>query len=49
MPRNKKKTENKSPVVAPGMYDFLEQDATPEEIKRGEFTRVTMLSYDETH
>ncbi|PKM82725.1 MAG: hypothetical protein CVU89_04285 [Firmicutes bacterium HGW-Firmicutes-14] len=37
------------PAVAPGMRDFLEKDADPEEIKEGESTRVTTLSYDETH
>ncbi|MEW6064240.1 hypothetical protein P378_04260 [Desulforamulus profundi] len=48
MPRKLKKAKAK-PDVAPGMYDFIEQDASPEEIKRGEFTRVTTLSFDETH
>lgn len=37
------------PTVAPGMDDFLEQAASQQEIKNGEFTKVTRLSYDETH
>lgn len=35
------------PVAAPGDEEFLEKEATPEEKKRGNFTRVTTLSYDE--
>lgn len=35
------------PVVAPGMTDYLELEATEEEIKRGDYTLVTRLSYDE--
>lgn len=45
-------TSNKlqeSPTVAPGMDDFLEQEASEKEIKSGRFTKVTRLSYDETH
>ncbi len=37
----------KEPRFAPGNEDLLEQPATEEEKKRGEFTRVTTLSYDE--
>jgi hypothetical protein len=37
----------KEPRFAPGHEDLLEQPATEEEKKRGEFTRVTTLSYDE--
>ncbi|WP_198006926.1 hypothetical protein [Desulforamulus reducens] len=44
---NNKKQEK--PLVAPGMRDFLEKGASSEEIKRGDFTKVTTLSYDETH
>lgn len=41
--------DKQQPTVAPGMDDFWEQDASPKEIKRGEYTKVTRLSYDETH
>ena len=46
----KKKNEER-PTVAPGMNDQeeLEQDATNEEIKKGEYTSVTTLSYDEVN
>ncbi|WP_169726470.1 hypothetical protein [Desulfotruncus alcoholivorax] len=43
--KNKKKDE---PSVAPGMTDFLEKKATREEKRKGDFTRVTRLSYNET-
>ncbi|SFQ99291.1 hypothetical protein [Desulfoscipio geothermicus] len=46
MKKERKKTR---PQVAPGMSDFLEKKATREEIRKGNFTRVTRLSYDETH
>lgn len=45
----KSKKSKEAPTVAPGMRDFLEKKATPEEIKKGHFTRVTNLSFDETH
>ncbi len=45
--RRKRRRHNK-PKVAPGMTDFLEKEATRKEIRRGKFTRVTRLSYDET-
>jgi hypothetical protein len=37
------------PVIAPGMDDHkeLEQPATKEEIRRGDYTRVTTLAWDE--
>jgi hypothetical protein len=37
--------------IAPGIDDHeeLEQKATPEEIKKGDFTKVTTLSYDEVN
>lgn len=35
------------PIVAPGDEDYLEKEAAREEKKKGEFTRVTTLSYDE--
>jgi hypothetical protein len=47
----KDKNNNKSnePTIAPGMNDNeeLEQDATKQDIQKGEFTQVTTLSYDE--
>ncbi|GAB6158944.1 hypothetical protein JCM39194_21440 [Desulfotomaculum varum] len=49
MSGSKKKAGQNKPQVAPGMRDFLAEKASPEEIKRGQFTRVTTLSYDETH
>jgi len=42
-------TEEPDPTVAPGMRDFLEKDAAPGEVKKGDYTKVTTLSYDETH
>lgn len=41
-----KKGESK---IAPGMDDQeeLKQDATEEEINKGDYTKVTTLSYDE--
>ncbi|PTM58792.1 hypothetical protein [Desmospora activa] len=44
-----KKEHQQSPKVAPGMDDSeeLEQEATREEVERGESTDVTTLSYDE--
>ncbi|KNZ70816.1 hypothetical protein Tfer_0495 [Thermincola ferriacetica] len=37
------------PTVAPGMRDFLEEEASPKEIANKDYTKVTTLSYDETH
>jgi hypothetical protein len=39
----------KNSKIAPGMDDQeeLDQDATKEEIKKGNYTHVTKLSYDE--
>ncbi|WP_456271033.1 hypothetical protein [Bacillus sp. AK031] len=44
----KKKQEHQA-SVAPGMDDGeeLNQDASESEIKKGDFTEVTTLSYDE--
>ncbi len=39
--------ERNRPVVAPGDEDYLEKEATRKEKKKGNFTRVTELSYDE--
>jgi len=39
--------ERRKPVAAPGDDDYLEEKATRQEKKTGEFTRVTQLSYDE--
>ncbi|CCO08788.1 hypothetical protein [Desulforamulus hydrothermalis] len=49
MSGSKKKAGPSKPQAAPGMRDFLAEKAGPEDIKRGQFTRVTTLSYDETH
>lgn len=35
------------PVTAPGDEEYLEKEATREEKKKGNYTRVTRLSYDE--
>ncbi|WP_169891022.1 hypothetical protein [Litchfieldia alkalitelluris] len=45
----KKRNENDQPTIAPGMDDQeeLEQKASDEEMKKGEYTEVTTLSYDE--
>lgn len=45
----RKSKQQREPLVAAGMRDFLEKSATPEQIKKGDFTKVTRLSYDETH
>lgn len=42
-----KKSAHKEPVAAAGNYDWLEERATREEKKAGNFTRVTRLSLDE--
>ncbi|MDP4084154.1 MAG: hypothetical protein Q8934_06010 [Bacillota bacterium] len=47
---NKRKTTNDNePTLAPGMDDQeeLEQNATEEEVEKGDYTSVTTLSYDE--
>ncbi len=41
--------ESPDPTVAPGMRDFLVRDAAPEEVEKGDYTKVTTLSFDETH
>ncbi|MBB6447411.1 hypothetical protein [Bacillus benzoevorans] len=44
-----KKSNNNEPSIAPGMDDSeeLEKNASQEEMKKGEFTSVTTLSFDE--
>jgi hypothetical protein len=44
-----KKRTKEEPTIAPGISDReeLRQSATKEEIERGEYTKVTTLSYDE--
>lgn len=47
---DKRKYDKKDqPSIAPGMDDQeeLEQNATEEEVEKGEYTSVTTLSYDE--
>lgn len=41
------KRKKKEPVLAPGNKEILEKSATEEEKWKGNFTRVTNLSYDE--
>jgi hypothetical protein len=45
----KRKSDKMEPTLAPGMDDQeeLEQNATSDEVKTGEYTSVTTLSYDE--
>lgn len=45
----RKDEKNINPTLAPGMDDQeeLEQSATNEEVKKGEYTSVTTFSYDE--
>ncbi|UTR09808.1 hypothetical protein MM300_18250 [Evansella sp. LMS18] len=45
----KKKSQNEEPTIATGIDDDeeLSAEATPEEIKRGEYTKVITLSYDD--
>ncbi len=43
----KTKPKNKKPSVAPGNKEFLEAKASKEEVKKGNHTKVTTLSYDE--
>lgn len=45
----RKNSKEKEPTIAPGMDDQeeLEQNATNEEIEKGEYTSVTTLSFDE--
>ncbi|MEH7504107.1 hypothetical protein V7152_19185 [Neobacillus drentensis] len=47
--KNKNRNRNTEPSIAPGMDDSeeLEQDATKDEIEKGEYTQVTTLSFDE--
>lgn len=44
-----KKEKHKKPTVAPGMDDSeeLNQQASASEVKKGEYTDVTTLSFDE--
>lgn len=49
MKKMNSRNQNNTPTVAPGMDDTkeLNQDASKNEIKNGEFTEVTVLSNDE--
>ena len=42
-----KEPREKKPSVAPGDEEALEAKASKEDIKRGNYTKVTTLSYDE--
>ncbi len=42
-----KKNKVKKPTVAPGNDDFLEQDASNQDTKEGNYTKVVRLSYEE--
>ncbi len=41
------KKKKQEPSVAPGDKKFLEAKASGEEIKKGDYTKVVALSYDE--
>ena len=41
------KGKKKEPTLAPGDKAILEKSANKKDIKKGNFTRVTTLSYDE--
>lgn len=45
----RKRRKKNDPTIAPGMDDHeeLNQNASDKEIQKGEYTRVTRLSYDE--
>jgi hypothetical protein len=45
----KRQANDKEPTIAPSLStdQILEQDASKEEIKRGDYTQVIHLSYDE--
>ncbi|XJZ28972.1 hypothetical protein ACF5W4_09390 [Bacillota bacterium Lsc_1132] len=47
--KKQKETEQKEHMLAPGMNldQELEEHASEDEIKKGEYTSVTTLSYDE--
>jgi len=46
--RKNRLIRDKKPTIAPGMgNDQLRENATEEEIKEGDYTEVTTLSYDE--
>lgn len=49
MKKGSRKNENNGATVAPGMDDTeeLNQEATNQEVETGEYTEVTVLSYDE--
>ncbi|MDQ0340485.1 hypothetical protein J2S00_003300 [Caldalkalibacillus uzonensis] len=42
-----RKAQEEGPTIAPSMeMDELEEEASPEDIKRGNYTRVTKLDVD---
>jgi flagellar biosynthesis/type III secretory pathway M-ring protein FliF/YscJ len=45
----KEEKREETPTVAPGMSDLeeLETNATEEEVKRGDYTKVVTMSFDE--
>ncbi|MFC7439808.1 hypothetical protein [Laceyella putida] len=47
----KKRAQASAPTLAPGLDDEkkLEQDASKEEIAKGDYTEVVTLSYDEVN
>ena len=44
-----KKKKKQEPTLAAGNEDLLNEKASREDIKKGDFTRVTTLSYDEVN
>lgn len=47
MAQKQEKQKQKERTVAPGDEKFLQAKASKEDIRKGNFTRVTTLSYDE--
>lgn len=47
---NSKRKGEDEPTVAPGMdnYDMLREEATEEEVERGDYTEVTQFIIDRT-
>jgi hypothetical protein len=43
----KRENKEEKPTVAPGDDKFLDAKPSKEDLKKGNFTRVTTLSYDE--
>lgn len=50
MNKNRRQTQKnkvKKPTTAPGNDDYLEQDATTQDVNKGNYTKVVKAVYDE--